>query len=352
MGGMELEKRKQDHIDLTLDERSQHPIRPFEMWRLPYTALPEINLEDVSTETELFGKTLSQPLIIASMTGGTKYAKTINTNLARAAEKHNVALGVGSQRIALEKDDARETFELVRTHAPTAVLFANMGAIQLNNGKLAKDYLEIIKMIEANGLYLHLNPLQEALQPGGDTNYAGLYDKIARLVDEIDTPIFIKEVGHGIDEQTAKKLFEAGVAGIDVAGLGGTNYAWIEAQRAEAEYFARWFRYVGIPTDEALVAAAKHRPSGAKLVASGGMRTMVAALKARALGADYYSSARSFLKRAVVSIDDTDEAIAMAQRGLQIAMFSCGVSNWDEAADLKLIPSRDHSYTDSPTYND
>lgn len=349
---MELEKRKQDHIDLTLDERSQHPIRPFEMWRLPYRALPEVNLEDVSTETELFGKTLSQPLIIASMTGGTKYAKTINTNLAKAAERHQVALGVGSQRIALENADARETFELVRQHAPTTVLFANMGAIQLNNGKSTKDYLEIIKMIEADGLYLHINPLQEALQPGGDTNYAGLVDKIAGLVDEIDVPVFVKEVGHGIDEHSAKQLFETGVAGIDVAGLGGTNYAWIEAQRANAEYFARWFRYVGIPTDEALIAAAKHRPTGAKLVASGGMRSMIAALKARALGADYYSSARSFLKRAVKDYDETSEAIMLAQRGLQIAMFSCGVSSWDEAGALKLIPSRDHSYTDSPNYDE
>ncbi|MCC7543540.1 hypothetical protein IT415_02425 [bacterium] len=137
-------------------------------------------------------------------------------------------------------------------------------------------------MIKTDESPLHISPVREALRLGGNTNYAGLIDKIARLVDEIDAPVFVKEVSHGIDEHSVKQRFEVGVAGIDAAGLGGTNYAWIEAQRAKAEYFSHWFRYVGISSDEALIVVACHKPVGVKLVVSGGMRTMIAALKARA----------------------------------------------------------------------
>ena len=343
----DIESRKKDHVELSLDGSSQYNIRPFESYRLPYRALPEINLEDVSTEASLFGRQLSQPLIISSMTGGTKYATTINTNLAIAAEKSRVALGVGSQRIALEKKDAVATFELVRKYAPTAVLFANMGAIQLNNGRDLTDYRAIIKMIDADGLYLHINPLQEAIQPGGDTNYAGLLKKIELLISGLDVPVFVKEVGHGIDEQTAKQLFEIGVAGVDVAGLGGTSYAWIEAQRAGEQYYADWFRNLGVPTDEAVIAAAKHK--GDKIVvASGGIRDPLSAVKARALGADYYASARSFLKRAVVSADETINAIELARRGIQITLFSCGAKDWGDAKNIKLIHTSDTNYSDNP----
>jgi len=334
---MNIQQRKADHIELSLDVRSQHPIRPFEKWRLPYTALPEINLEDVSTVTTLFGKTLAQPLIIASMTGGTKYASTINQNLALAAEQNQVALGIGSQRIALEVEAARQTFELVRKYAPTTVLFANMGAIQLNNDKLLKDYQAVVKMIEADALYLHLNPLQEALQPGGDTNYAGLTDKIARLVDEIGVPVFVKEVGHGIDGATAQKLFAIGVAGVDVAGAGGTSYAWIEAKRSGSEHFAEWFKTFGTPTDQAVIEAAEIKPADCYIVASGGLNDPVSALKARALGADFYSAARSLLIPAIQDEAATSLLIEELRRGLQIAMFSCGVSSWKDAQQIKLI---------------
>ena len=343
----DIESRKQDHVDLSLDPSSQYDTRPFEAYRLPYKALPEINLEDVSTETELFGKKLSQPLIISSMTGGTKYAGIINKNLAIAAEAARVALGVGSQRIALEKREAIESFELVRKHAPTAVLFANMGAIQLNNGRDVADYEAVVRMIAADALYLHINPLQEAIQPGGDTNYAGLLKKIEQLVAKLSVPVFVKEVGHGIDEATAKALFDIGVAGVDVAGLGGTSYAWIEARRAGEDYYADWFRNVGVPTDEAVVGAARHK--GERIVvASGGIRNPLAAVKARALGADYVASARSFLKRAVVSADETIAAIEMAHRGIQITLFSCGVSNWQEAANIELIHTAETNYSDNP----
>jgi isopentenyl-diphosphate delta-isomerase len=228
-----------------------------------------------------------------------------------------------------------------------------MGAIQLNNGRGLSDYKKVVKMIEADALYLHINPLQEAIQPGGDTNYKGLLKKIEKLVQEIDVPVFVKEVGHGLDEKTAASLYAIGLAGVDVAGLGGTSYAWIEAQRANSDYFARWFKNLGVPTDEAIVGAAKHKKN-ALLIASGGMRTPVAAVKARALGADLYSFARPILKRAVIGLDETIQAIDMAREGLQITLFSCGVSNWHYAKNIKLLPGRNVEmlYNDGPTYDE
>lgn len=331
----DIEQRKEDHIKLSLDTSSQGQENPFEKYRLPYTALPEIDLESVSTETVLFGKKLSQPLIISSMTGGTAHAATINTNLAIAAEASNVALGVGSQRIAIEKEEVIKTFKLARDNAPNAVIFANIGAIQLNNGLGIKDFKKAIDMIEADGLYLHVNPLQEALQPGGDTNYSGLMNKIGNLVSSIGVPVFVKEVGHGIDEETAKKLFDLGVAGIDVAGVGGTSYGWIEAKRADNNDYASWFKDVGVPTDLAIIGAAKHKKNRL-VVASGGLRDPVSAVKARALGADFYAMATPLLEYAIKDPDETTMYVENFRRGVQIAMFTCGVDSWEKASKLNL----------------
>ncbi len=325
-----MKQRKIDHIKLSLDDDSQSDLRPFDKYQLNYRALPEINLDDVTTGTKLFGRSISQPLIIASMTGGTQYAATINKNLAIAAEKTNVAMGVGSQRIALSSKSAIESFELVRKNAPNAIIFANMGAIQLNNAKTYQDYQSIIDMIGANALYLHINPLQEALQPEGDTNYAGLIDKIGTLISKLKVPVFVKEVGNGIDARSAKAMIKAGVSGIDVAGVGGTSYSWIEARRANSENMADWFKSVGVATDQAIVDISKFK-SSISVVASGGIRTPLDTLKAAALGADYYSLARPLLQKAIISSDDTIEFIEEFQKGLQIAMFSCGIKSWRDA---------------------
>jgi isopentenyl-diphosphate delta-isomerase len=331
----DIEQRKEDHIKLSLDASSQGQENPFKKYRLPYNALPEIDLKSVSTETVLFGKKLSQPLIISSMTGGTAHAATINTNLAIAAEASNVALGVGSQRIAIEKEEVVKTFKLARENAPNAIIFANVGAIQLNNGLNIKDFKKAIDMIEADGLYLHINPLQEALQPGGDTNYSGLINKIGMLVNSIGVPVFIKEVGHGIDEETAKKLFDLGVAGIDVAGVGGTSYGWIEAKRADNNDYASWFKDVGVPTDFAIIGAAKHKKNRL-VVASGGLRDPVSAVKARALGADFYAMATPLLEYALKDPIETTMYIENFRQGVQIAMFTCGVNSWEKASKLSL----------------
>lgn len=324
----DIAKRKSQHIELAAQAESQASNSPFENYRLPYVALPEIALSDVSTEVTLVGKTLAQPLIIASMTGGSEHGRAINTHLAMAAEKHRVALGVGSQRIALENSDAEDTFRLVRKHAPTTVIFANMGAVQLNYGRGVEDYQRVVDMIEADALYLHLNPLQEAIQPEGDTNFSGLLKKIAHLVAHVSVPVFVKEVGHGIDRASAERLIAVGVRGIDVAGVGGTSFAWIEAQRQKRAAYTEWFKECGVPTDVALQGVADLGSDSVHIVASGGVRTPIDALKARMLGARFYSAAQPFLAPALTSVEAVEEVITSWHQGLRIGLFAMGETQW------------------------
>ena len=333
----DIQSRKSDHIRLCLDPNSQSSNSVFEKYTLPYKALPEISLDEVDTNVQLLDKTLLSPLIIASMTGGTEHGRTINTNLAIAAEACGVALGLGSQRIGLEKPEARDTFELVRKHAPNAFIIANMGAVQLNYGHGVDSYRKVVDMVRADAIYLHLNPLQEALQPGGNVNFIGLLEKIKKLVDTIDVPVFVKEVGHGISEQVALQLFAAGVTAVDVAGVGGTSYAWVEAERAKNLEFAQWFKGFGIETDESVRQVSAARTLNDQLViASGGIRSPLDGLKSHALGADLFSAAVPFLKPAIESPEAVINAIENWKQGLKIAMFACGSENWAEAAKIDL----------------
>lgn len=326
----DIANRKQAHINLCLDPNSQGDGELFSDITLPYRALPELNLSDVSTATQLFNKPLKQPLIIASMTGGTQHAGTINTNLAIAAEACGVAMGVGSQRIGLKNEDARESFKIVRKLAPSAVIFANMGAVQLNYEASIEDYQRVVDMIKADGLYLHINPLQEALQPEGDTNFAGLLDKIALLVKEIDVPVFAKEVGHGIDIQTAQALIDRGVKGIDTAGVGGTSYAWVEAKRADRKDLQHWFKDFGYRSDTLLREYTKLNGEVTKVI-SGGVRTPIDAVKARTVGADFYSFAQPLLQPALNSPDAVINFITDWQKAVQTTLFVCGWKDWDAA---------------------
>lgn len=323
----DIVSRKADHIKLCLDQGSQNHDELFADVQIAYRALPDVNLKDVSTETTLLGKKLSQPLIISSMTGGTNHGAKINTNLAKAAEAEGIALGVGSQRIAIEKPEAIKTFEVIRKHAPTAFVFANMGAIQLNYGYGLAEFQRVVDMVQADAVYLHINPLQEAIQPGGDSNYKDLSKKIAALVRKINVPVFVKEVGHGIDLETAKMMLAAGVAGIDVAGVGGTSYAWVEAKRAQNQDFAEWFKSLGVRTDDAIRQISPIKKK-AVLVASGGIRNPVQGYKAHLLGADLYASTRPFLQASLQSSEAVRREIQKWQKGLQVTMFSAGKLKW------------------------
>lgn len=335
----DIQNRKGDHIRLCLDPESQAQRSVFDRYSLPYSAIPEMSLDDVDTCFELFGKKLQAPIIIASMTGGSEHGRAINTNLAIAAETCGVAMGLGSQRIGLEKMDAKDTFMLVRKNAPNAFIIANMGAVQLNYGHSVDSYQEIIDMVEADALYLHLNPLQEALQPGGDTDFRGLLVKIEELVKKLTVPVFIKEVGHGISASDAQKLYQAGVAAIDTAGVGGTSYAWVEAARAENTDYKTWFKTIGVPTDESIVQVAAMRDAVSPnnlVIASGGLRSPIDGLKARALGADLFSAAVPFLEPAMQSSEDVIAVMNNWKQGLKIAMFASGAKNWQDAKKLRL----------------
>jgi len=338
----DIEQRKGAHIRLCLDPRSQAGQSIFAKYRLPYTALPEASLADVDTACTFLGKQLAFPLLVASMTGGSEHGRAINTNLAIAAQHCGVALGLGSQRIGLEKQDAKDTFELVRKHAPDAVIMANMGAVQLNYGHDVESYRRIVDMVQANGLYLHLNPLQEALQPGGDIDFRGLLPKIQKLVDQVGVPVIVKEVGHGISAAVARQLFEVGVHGIDTAGVGGTSYAWVEAERSHNNAFAEWFKSFGLPTDTSVQQAVSAKTKESQLViASGGVRSPLDGLKARAWGADLFSAAVPFLAPAMRSSDEVIAVIENWKRGLAVAMFASGAASWETARQLSLTKESD-----------
>ena len=247
------------------------------------------------------------PLLISSMTGGAPRAAEINRNLAMSAQELGLAMGVGSQRAALERPELASTYQ-VRKYAPDVPLFANVGAVQLNYSYGVDECRRAIEMIEADALILHLNALQEAVQPEGNSDFAGLARKIEMVCKAMDVPVIAKEVGWGVSGETARLLWDAGVSAIDVAGAGGTSWSQVEAHRIPtekgrlvAEAFAGW----GIPTAESVIMVRKGGiPERGKLFASGGVRNGIDVAKALALGADLAGMARPFLKAAAMSAED------------------------------------------------
>lgn len=329
---MSIDQRKADHIRINVTEDVQFPnlTTGLERYRLVHQALPEVNLGEVSLEVTVFGRRLRSPLLISSMTGGTEQAAYINRNLAEAAQVQRVAMGVGSQRAGIEQEGVRQTFR-VREVAPDVLLFANLGAVQFNYGYTVDQCRHAVEMIDADALILHLNPLQEAVQPGGDVNWRGLLDKIADICARLGKPVIVKEVGWGISAQTARRLIEAGVSAIDVAGAGGTSWSQVEMHRAPTERLRRLaaaFADWGIPTAESLVAAAQVRTelnrTDVHLFASGGIRTGQDIVKCAALGADLVGLASPFLKAAVESAEAVSEEMDILAAEARIAMFCSG----------------------------
>ncbi len=320
------EARKSRHLDICLEEDVASSLDTgFERIRLRHEALPECALEDVDTAVTFLGWKLRLPLVISSMTGGTARARSINHNLAIAAQDAGVVLALGSQRAALEDESLISTYS-VRDVAPRVTLIANVGAVQLNYGVGIEQARRIVESIAADALYLHLNPLQEAIQRNGDTNFRALLPKIGALCRALDVPVIAKGVGSGISVRTALRLFDAGVAAIDVAGAGGTSWARVEGRRAGdprrealAESFAGW----GYPTAEAVAALRRAAPA-MPLVASGGVRTGVHVAKALALGADLAAIGLPFLEPATRSAEAVAEAIALIRDGFRIALFASG----------------------------
>jgi len=324
------QQRKSDHIRINLQEDVdfKHVSTGFERYRFIHCAMPDFDLESVDTSVTLLGRRLAAPLLISSMTGGTPEASAINQRLAEAAQAAGIGMGLGSQRAAIENPTLADTYQ-VRRVAPDILLLANLGAVQLNYGYGPDECRRAVEMVEADALILHLNPLQEALQPEGNTRFAGLLAKIGAVCRALDVPVIVKEVGWGISERVARQLANVGVAAIEIAGAGGSSWSQVEMHRATnglqrqvAAAFADW----GIPTAESLLMTLRGAPE-LLAIASGGIRDGIQIAKAIALGATACGAAGPFLHAASKSVAAVTDLITVLVTQLRAAMFTAGAAD-------------------------
>lgn len=334
-----IDQRKADHIKINLEQDVRSALTTgLENYRFIHEALPELDLNRLDTTVSLFAKRLAAPILISSMTGGTAEAETINLRLAEAAQEMNIAMGVGSQRAAIEHPEQAKTFQ-VRRVAPDILLFANLGAVQLNYGYTIDHCRRAVDMIQADALYLHLNPLQEAVQDAGDTNFEGLAKKIEEVCKQIEVPVIAKEVGWGISERTAKLLSDCGVSAIDVAGAGGTSWSQVEMHRAPDEFtrqLAATFVGWGIPTADSILNVKKATPD-MTIFASGGIKDGLDIAKCIALGATLGGMAGQFLKAAAVSTEQAVEMMKLTKRQIEVTMFAAGAKDLEELKKDRLV---------------
>jgi isopentenyl-diphosphate delta-isomerase len=333
-----IDERKSDHLRINLEEDVRSGLSTgLERVHFIHEALPELALEDVNTSLTLFGKKLSAPILISSMTGGTEEAGEINLRLAETAQETGIAMGVGSQRAALEHPEQIPTYAVTRKAGPNILLFANLGAVQLNYGYGIDECRRAVDMLSADALILHLNPLQEAVQVGGDTNFAGLAGKINEICNKLEKPVIVKEVGWGISERTARMLLDCGVAAIDVSGAGGTSWSQVEMYRAPDEFtrkLAATFVDWGIPTASSILNVKKSAP-GMMIFASGGLKDGQDIAKCIVLGATLGGMAGPFLKAAAISAEKAVEFIKLIQLQLKVTMFAAGVGQLQDLRNAK-----------------
>jgi len=335
-----INKRKTEHIRLCLNDNVEgiNKSTGLEGISFIHNALPEINFNDVDLSTAFLNKAIQAPFLVSSMTGGSKLAADINQNLARAAEEKGWVIALGSTRALLESEAHQESF-LIRKQAPTVPLIANLGAVQLNYGYGVEEAQRIVDMTEADSLVLHFNSLQEVFQDEGDLNFDTLLPKIETLCKHLDVPVGAKEVGFGIDGPVAKKLHDAGVFYIDVAGAGGTSWSQVEKLRSEdpmrkaaAEAFNNW----GIPTKDCIVSV-KNKLEKVPLVASGGMKTGVDAAKAITIGADLVGFARQLLQAATESTEAVIKQMDQIEFELKTTMFGVGAKTLEQLKNTNRV---------------
>jgi isopentenyl-diphosphate Delta-isomerase len=338
-----IEQRKSQHIQITLNEKVTGDSISTGLEKLVFVhnALPEVDFDEISIKTKFLGFESQTPFLISSMTGGTGLAEAINRNLAIAAEERGWALALGSTRALLDSDGHASSFQ-VREYAPSVPIIANLGAVQLNFGYGVEECRRIIEMTDADMLVLHLNSIQEVIQDNGDTNFKGLLKKIEQLCKTLEVPVGVKEVGWGIDDRTAKKLVDAGVAFIDVAGAGGTSWSQVEKfrsndpiRRVAAEAFSEW----GIPTVES-IRLVQGEIGERPLIASGGMQTGLDGAKVIALGADLVGFGRSILKEATQSVEDVVEVMKVREMELRMSMFGIGAATIQELKDTPRLKGK------------
>ena len=319
---MKTSDRKLEHIRICLEEEVESEYTGFEDVMLIHKALPEIDFSEIDTEVEFFGKKLSAPLLIASMTGGHPETKEINKNLAMAVEEMGIGMGVGSQRAAIEDESVADSFTVVREYAPKAFIYANVGLPQVL--KHGVEFVEkAVEMIDADAVAIHLNFLQEVIQPEGDLNAKGGLKAIEEVCSSIKVPVIVKETGAGISRDVAIKLKLAGVDAIDVGGKGGTSWSGVEVYRANgiARDVGLDFWDWGIPTAFCVAECYDILP----VIATGGLRSGLDLAKALALGAKLGSAALPFLKAVVEGgVEGLKNMIEYYVRGLKTAMFLTG----------------------------
>ena len=338
----ETEQRKIEHLIVCSEEdvESKALTTGFEDVFLVHRTIPEIDMEEIDTSVEIFGRTLAAPFFIAGMTGGAPETAQLNEKLANAVAATGIGIGVGSQRAAIEDSTLENTYRIIRDNAPENLVIANLGAPQFSKEYGIVEAEKAIAMVDADCLAIHLNALQEAIQPEGDTNYKGVLERLRQLARTLKTPIIAKETGAGICAEDARLLEQAGVAGIDVSGVGGTSWARVEAIRAKnrklfnREQLGNQFCDWGIPTSVATIEVATSIQG--VVLSSGGIRSGLDAAKALALGAHAAGAALPFLK---VSVTTTklEERIKQYINGLKIAMFLTGSRTVQELREQSKI---------------
>ncbi|SFV38420.1 isopentenyl-diphosphate delta-isomerase [Devosia crocina] len=335
-----LQDRKNEHLDVVLNGLGQSRARTgFDDIMFEHVALPELHMDEIDLQTVFLGKQTSAPLLVSSMTGGPARAAEINRHLALACQEMGIALAVGSQRIALEGDKAAGIDADLRQWAPDIPLLANFGAAQLNLGYGLEQARRAVGMIGADALIIHLNPLQEAVQPEGDRDWRGLLKRIETLASALGVPLVVKEVGAGITGRLARQLVDAGVAAIDVAGAGGTSWAAVEAERAkspEQAAIARAFVDWGTPTAYAIKSVREACPD-AVVIGSGGVRDGLDVAKAIRLGADMVGQAAGILQAAIVSPEAVLASLRVTVAQLRVACFCTQSANLAELKNANLL---------------
>jgi isopentenyl-diphosphate delta-isomerase len=331
-------RRKDHHLDLCLEtDVESGATTGLGAWTLEYDALPELDLDAVDLSVTVFGRRLRAPLVVGAMTGGSERAGRLNATLARAAARAGVGMALGSQRAMIERPELTRSFA-VRDAAPDLpLLFGNVGAVQLNYGVTPEAVAGAATAVGADALSWHLNPLQEAIQPGGDTRFAGLWERLAAAIPAVPVPSLVKEVGAGISERTAGKLARLPLVGVEVAGVGGTSWARVESRRAPdgspAARTGERLRGFGVPT-AAAIGFCRAAFGERLVVASGGIRSGLDVAVALALGADLAALARPLLVAAAESEDAAVAALEAIVHELRVVCFCTGART---VADLRGV---------------